>query len=115
MPRVSAAASRISNDRGSGERRCARLEWRALRRDKNEREAIKMRDCLRNGRQRQLRRVRQKRISGEMYDRADRAIIVRICCRMLRRRLLGCRRRIGERHHWRRAVTKAVEVNVPER
>jgi hypothetical protein len=67
---------RISNDRGSGERRSAGLERGAPRCDEDNRDAIDMLDRSRDERHRQLRRLRNKRIGRKLDGGANGAIIV---------------------------------------
>jgi hypothetical protein len=90
--RLRAARRQISNDRKSGEGRRAGLKRRPLRRDKNEIEITEMLDGSGRERHRQQRRIRQERGRSEMDGRADRAIIVSLAGRMLRRTMLGRRR-----------------------
>lgn len=82
---------KISNDRRSGERRSARLEWRASRGEKGDRYTIRVLDPANRKRHGQLRRLRQQRSRGEMNRGADRAVIVGVADRLL------CRGRRGGR------------------
>ena len=85
--------AQISNDRKSGEGRCARLKCRASRRDRDDS------DKLPNARPSERKRHRQVRCAGQERSRemdvcADRAIIVcvtdRLLCRRRRRGRLAC-------------------------
>jgi hypothetical protein len=58
-PRVRAARRQISNDRESGEGRCARLKCRTLRRDRNESDIAEMLDRS------ERKRHRQERCAGQ--------------------------------------------------
>lgn len=103
----------ISNDRRSGERRSARLEQSAPRRDEADRALIEMRDRSSDERRRELRRLRQERRRGEIDRGADRAITVRVGAGMRHwSRLRDLRRRASESGG--REAMNAVEMDVPE-
>jgi hypothetical protein len=76
---------RSATTESSGQRRRARLKSGSLWRDENKSDVIKMLDRLRNKRHRQLRCVRQERRRSQMDDRTNRAVIIRLVGRMLRR------------------------------
>jgi hypothetical protein len=111
-PGRSAPMVKISNDRRSGERRSAGLEWRTSRGEKGGRNTIRVLDPANRKGQEQLRRLRQQRSRGEMNRGADRAIVVRITDWVLRgRRSAGLPSRGGNR----RSVPDAPEMDVSER
>ena len=86
--RRSAASPKVSNDRRSNERGSARSERRTPRRDEGNRGAIGMLDRLRGERHRQLRRLRNKGVRGEIDGGADRAIVVNPIAGLLPRKRL---------------------------
>ena len=103
---------KISNDRRSGERRSARLEWRTSRGEKGGRNTIRVLNPANRKRHGQLRRLRQRRSRGEMNRGADRTIVVRITDWVLRgRRSAGLPSRGGNN----RSVPDAPEMDVSER
>ena len=103
---------KISNDRRSGERRSARLEWRTSRGEKGGRNTIRVLNPANRKRHGQLRRLRQRRSRGEMNRGADRTIVVRITEWVLRgRRSAGLPSRGGDS----RSVLDAAEMDVSER
>jgi hypothetical protein len=110
--RRSAAMSKGSNDRGSGERGSARLERRASWRERDDGNAVEMLDRPRQERHRQLRRLRQKRSRAQMDCGADRTVIVCITKRVLRRRRSARQRSRGGDS---RSVLDVAEMDVSER
>lgn len=121
LPTRSAARRKIRDDRRSDERRSARLEWCAPGGNQDRGGVAEMLDGFGNGWRRQLRRLRQKRVCGEINAGADRAIIiVRIVAGLLNRRgSQRLRAASGDNTLSRRAMNavemNAVEMNVPER
>ena len=114
--RRSAVMAKISDDRTSGERRRARLEWRTPGRERACCNEIGVLHRPRCERLRQLRRLRQQRSRGEMNRGADRAVIVRVTDGLLG--LLGRRRRAGRRSCDSKAAAamlEVAEVDVAER
>ena len=110
---VSAAILKVSNDRRSGERGSAGLERRAPRHDENGGDAIEMLDCLRAKRHRQLRRLGNKRIGGEVDRGANRAVIVCLIAGLVVGKR-GRSRRSGNRDNS-GSARDAVEMDVSER
>jgi hypothetical protein len=108
----SAAMVKISNDRRSGERRSAGLEWRTSCGEKGGRCTIRVLDLAERKRHRQLWRLRQQRCRVQMDCCADRTIVVCITDRMLRRRRsAGLRSGGGDS----RSALDVAEMNVSER
>ena len=87
------------------------MERRAPRHDENGGDAIDMLDRLRGERHHQLRRLRNKRIGGEVDRGADRAVIVRLIAGLLVGKP-GRSRRTGNRDG---STRDAVEMDVSER
>jgi hypothetical protein len=111
-PGWSAAMVKISNDRRSGERRSARLEWRTSRGEKGSRSTIRVLDLAERKRHRQLWRLRQQRRRAQMDCGADRTIIVCITDRVLRRRRSAG---LPSRGRDSRSVLDVAEMDVSER